>query len=177
MHSLGCLCLQENSQNAEMVKLLSCNFDREVSCNSWFCILMFCKDALCQIWPLVCKRVTLLGNYCFSRQIAHNSKKQFISTKTTIHNFLAKCTRACMAFNWVSFTTKKKRMQKGLSSLWILFLCSVMLKTRFINEKLSYFKNKTQLCDPFDNKLRNRFIVAVFAYHICGLSRLSAHIP
>ena len=43
--------------------------------------------------------------------------------------------------------------------------CSVILKKRLINEKLSYFKNKTQLCDPFDNKLRDGFIVAVFAYH------------
>ena len=38
-------------------------------------------------------------------------------------------------------------------------------KKGFTNEKMSYFKNKTQLCDPFDIKLRDRFIDAVFAYH------------
>ena len=35
----------------------------------------------------------------------------------------------------------------------------------FTNQKLSYFKNKTQLCNLFDIKLRDRFIDLVFAYH------------
>ena len=30
---------------------------------------------------------------------------------------------------------------------------------------MSYSKNKTQLCDPFDLKLRDRFTDYLFAYH------------
>ena len=41
-----------------------------------------------------------------------------------------------------------------------------MIKEKgFRNEELSYFKNKTQLCDIFGIKLRVCFIDAVFAYH------------
>ena len=35
----------------------------------------------------------------------------------------------------------------------------------YLYNKLSYFKNKTQLCDSFDIKLRGRFMDTIFAYH------------
>ena len=39
-------CIQKNSQNADIVKLFSCNFNREI-CKCWFCTLTFFEDTLC----------------------------------------------------------------------------------------------------------------------------------
>ena len=64
-----------------------------------------------------------------------------------------------MDYNWV-FTAKMKSM------LFVNSLFSSVIKEKwFINEELSYFNNKTQLCDLFDIKLGDCFINAVFAYH------------
>ena len=47
-------------------------------------------------------------------------------------------------------------------------------KIVFRNEKLNYFKNKPQLCDPFDVKLRDRSIDPVFACNHNPSARLIA---
>ena len=67
MHSLdfSIFCIQKNLQNTDIATLLSCNFNRQISCKCWFCTLMFFEDTLCQILVLVCRQVTLLENYCF----------------------------------------------------------------------------------------------------------------
>ena len=53
-----------------------------------------------------------------------------------------------------------KSVQKGLA----LSLFGDKRKG-FAIEKLDYFKNKARCCDPFDIKLMDYFINAIFAYH------------
>ena len=66
-----------------------------------------------------------------------------------------------------SFRGGKRRGggQKGLVLRELTFFARGQKIKGFTNKKLSYFKKKTQLCDPFDIKLRDCFIDVVFAYH------------
>ena len=48
----------------------------------------------------------------------------------------------------VGFLTKDEKSTRRLSSLRTHFFCSAINEEGFTNEKLSYFKSKTYLCDP-----------------------------
>ena len=113
MHSLDFFhfCIQKNSQNNDIVMLLSCNFNREISC-----LMLFLHFNVFRRYPLsdIIMGFCLWGNHAFREllfcQISQNSNekclsKQFISTKTTSHIFLPN------AHAWLSSDFSQRRLR------------------------------------------------------------------
>ena len=57
------ICLQKALKNTGLLTVVSWHFDREIFCNSLFCILTFSEDVLRQISIFVCRRVMRVLNY------------------------------------------------------------------------------------------------------------------
>ena len=85
-------------------------------------------------------------------------RKQFISTKTTSHNFFVKC--ACVTL--IGFHGKDEKHAKGLDE-WVF--CSERKEKEYRNEELSYLGSKLNFIIHFMWNWGIRLLTAVFAYH------------